>query len=324
MPAQSPTLSPTLSAITAGLRGSSSGMPASILPTMSAPTSAPLVKMPPPRRANTEISEPPKPRPIERVDRLLRVCVEEPGQHAVVAGHAEQREADDEHAGDRAAAERDVERRADAAARRLGDAGVRAHRHVHADEARRRREDAADREADRDLDVLEQISATNRTDADDGDRRVLAVRYADAPSWIGRRERSHRLVAGRQRQQRPGRQHSVRPPRGGAHEGDEDAVVSRKSDKETSLESGLRGRTRLERPAHTLESGGGSRGRRRRKLRECSERGGSNASARLLPGHPEAPGALRRAAASPGFGSRRLAGAARRRRRRRLAAGALA
>src|SRR5437762_9522714 len=64
MPAQSPTLSPTLSAITAGLRGSSSGMPASILPTMSAPTSAPLVKMPPPRRAKTEISEPPKPSPI--------------------------------------------------------------------------------------------------------------------------------------------------------------------------------------------------------------------------------------------------------------------
>ena len=36
-----PTLSPTLSAITAGLRGSSSGMPASTLPTRSAPTSAP-------------------------------------------------------------------------------------------------------------------------------------------------------------------------------------------------------------------------------------------------------------------------------------------
>src|SRR6202020_843960 len=39
MPAQSPTLSPTLSAITAGLRGSSSGIPASTLPTRSAPTS---------------------------------------------------------------------------------------------------------------------------------------------------------------------------------------------------------------------------------------------------------------------------------------------
>ena len=64
MPAQSPTLSPTLSAITAGLRGSSSGMPASIFPTRSAPTSAAFVKMPPPRRAKTEISEPPKASPI--------------------------------------------------------------------------------------------------------------------------------------------------------------------------------------------------------------------------------------------------------------------
>ena len=64
MPAQSPTLSPTLSAITAGLRGSSSGMPASTLPTKSAPTSAPLVKMPPPRRAKMEMREAPKASPI--------------------------------------------------------------------------------------------------------------------------------------------------------------------------------------------------------------------------------------------------------------------
>jgi len=73
MPAQSPTLSPTLSAITAALRGSSSGIPASILPTRSAPTSAALVKMPPPRRANTEMREPPKARPI----RLLTAVVGE-------------------------------------------------------------------------------------------------------------------------------------------------------------------------------------------------------------------------------------------------------
>ena len=46
----------------AGLRGSSSGMPASTLPTRSPPTSAPLVKMPPPRRAKIEIKEAPKPR----------------------------------------------------------------------------------------------------------------------------------------------------------------------------------------------------------------------------------------------------------------------
>ena len=43
IPATSPTLSPTLSAMVAGFRGSSSGMPASTLPTRSAPTSAALV-----------------------------------------------------------------------------------------------------------------------------------------------------------------------------------------------------------------------------------------------------------------------------------------
>ena len=43
IPAISPTLSPTLSAITPGFLGSSSGMPASTLPTRSAPTSALLV-----------------------------------------------------------------------------------------------------------------------------------------------------------------------------------------------------------------------------------------------------------------------------------------
>ena len=64
MPAQSPTLSPTLSAIVAGLRGSSSGMPASTLPTRSAPTSAAFVKMPPPTRRNSASSEPPNPKPI--------------------------------------------------------------------------------------------------------------------------------------------------------------------------------------------------------------------------------------------------------------------
>ena len=64
MPAQSPTLSPTLSAMVAGLRGSSSGMPASTLPTRSAPTSAALVKMPPPTRRNSASSEPPNPKPM--------------------------------------------------------------------------------------------------------------------------------------------------------------------------------------------------------------------------------------------------------------------
>jgi len=42
-PAQSPTLSPTRSAITAGFLGSSSGIPTSTFPMRSAPTSAALV-----------------------------------------------------------------------------------------------------------------------------------------------------------------------------------------------------------------------------------------------------------------------------------------
>jgi hypothetical protein len=63
MPATSPTLSPTLSAITAALRGSSSGMCFSTLPTRSAPTSAALVKMPPPTRARSAIEDAPNPNP---------------------------------------------------------------------------------------------------------------------------------------------------------------------------------------------------------------------------------------------------------------------
>ena len=63
IPATSPTLSPTLSAITAGLRGSSSGMPASTFPTRSAPTSALLVKIPPPTREKRATTEAPIPKP---------------------------------------------------------------------------------------------------------------------------------------------------------------------------------------------------------------------------------------------------------------------
>ena len=63
MPAISPTLSPTLSAITPGFLGSSSGMPASIFPTKSAPTSALLVKIPPPTLENRATADAPTPNP---------------------------------------------------------------------------------------------------------------------------------------------------------------------------------------------------------------------------------------------------------------------
>ena len=63
MPAASPTLSPTLSAMVAGLRGSSSGMLASTFPTRSAPMSAALVNIPPPIRMNRAIRLAPIPTP---------------------------------------------------------------------------------------------------------------------------------------------------------------------------------------------------------------------------------------------------------------------
>ena len=176
IPAQSPTLSPTLSAMTAGLRGSSSGMPASTLPTRSAPTSAPLVKMPPPRRAKTEISEPPKARPTSG----LTASASSPRAHAV-AGHGEQPEPDDEQPGHRTALEGDAERRLEPAASRLGRADVGAHRDVHADEAGRGRRHGADQEADRGL-PAEQRRVDGRAEhadedeehhRDAGDDRVL-------------------------------------------------------------------------------------------------------------------------------------------------------
>ncbi len=191
MPAQSPTLSPTLSAITAGLRGSSSGMPASTLPTRSAPTSAPLVKMPPPRRAKIEISEPPKARPTSgwitcaRLDLIDRVGVEQ----RVVARDAEQAEPHHQHPGDRAAAEGDLQRLVQADARRFRGAHVRAHRDVHADDAAGAGEHRADEEAPRRCPV-----ERNESDHEEKD-------HADDARWscTGATGRRSRLRAPRPR-----------------------------------------------------------------------------------------------------------------------------
>ena len=79
IPATSPTLSPTLSAITAGFRGSSSGIPCSTLPTRSAPTSAALVKIPPLTRANRAMEEPPSPNPAMT---SIKICLSIPGSNA--------------------------------------------------------------------------------------------------------------------------------------------------------------------------------------------------------------------------------------------------
>src|SRR6266550_3222418 len=74
IPAQSPTLSPTLSAMTAAFLGSSSGIPCSTLPTRSAPTSAALVKIPPPTRMNMARRAPTNPKPT-RTDVASRLKI---------------------------------------------------------------------------------------------------------------------------------------------------------------------------------------------------------------------------------------------------------
>ena len=122
------------------------GMPASTLPTMSPPTSAPLVKMPPPRRAKIEISEAPKRQRHQRIDHRAagRVEAHRTGEEAEIERDAEKAEARDEKAGDRARLEGEVETAGQRLGRGLRDAHVGAHRDVHADEAGSARQHGAD------------------------------------------------------------------------------------------------------------------------------------------------------------------------------------
>ena len=96
-------------------------------------------------------------------------------QDEVVAGDAEQPEADHQHAGDGARLERDVEPGGEAAARRPAPcarwrAPIRSCRC-----SRRARQHGADRKADRDADAQGEAEDDQDQDADDGDRGVLPV-----------------------------------------------------------------------------------------------------------------------------------------------------
>ncbi len=188
MPAQSPTLSPTLSAIVAGLRGSSSGMPASTLPTRSPPTSAPLVKMPPPRRAKIEIS-------VDH-DAVVGLEPEEVGEIGEIEGDAEQRQTGHQHAGDRTRLEGEFKSAGQRSGRRLRGAHIGANRDVHADEARGTRQDRADQEADRDQHAEEVGQQREDHDADHGDRHVLALQIGLRTFAHGGGDFLHPRIAG--------------------------------------------------------------------------------------------------------------------------------
>ena len=70
-------------------------------------------------------------------------------QHDPVAGHAEQGQPDHQHAGDRAAAKRNVHRRAEPVTRRLRRTHIGAHGDIHADIAGGARKNRAEQKADR-------------------------------------------------------------------------------------------------------------------------------------------------------------------------------
>ena len=96
-----------------------------------------------------EISEPPKPRPTSWLTTsLIGASGHEFLQDQVVTGNAEQAEADDQHAGDGAALEGDVEGFDDARFGGFSGAHIGAHRDEHADEAGQAGEERTDGKAD--------------------------------------------------------------------------------------------------------------------------------------------------------------------------------
>ena len=117
-------------------------------------------------------------------------------QHDVIAGYAEQAQADYQHAGDRAAAEGDIQCGGDAAARRFGSAHIGAYRNVHADVAGGTGKYRADDEADRGLAAKENADQHSKHDARYGDGGVLFIQVSGSAFLDGGGNAAHCFVAG--------------------------------------------------------------------------------------------------------------------------------
>ena len=203
MPAQSPTLSPTLSAITAGLRGIVLGNAGFDL---ADEVGADVRALGEDAAAKTREDRDERAAEREADERLYRVMqpfvhevrrtVRGTQQKPVEAGDAEQPEPDDEHAGDRAAAERDRERFVQARARGFGRAHVRAHRHVHPDVSRKAGEDRSDGESTRGGAPQRPPDDDEQEQADDTDRQVLAIEVGLRAGLDGSGDLAHPVVAG--------------------------------------------------------------------------------------------------------------------------------
>ncbi len=129
-------------------------------------------------------------------DAAVRGELHRMGQEAEIEGDAEQREAGDQHAGDGAGLEGELEAARERGGRGLRGAHVGANGDVHADEAGRARQDRADGEADRNQHAEEIGEHREDHDADDADRGVLAAEIGLRPLAYGGGDFLHPRVAG--------------------------------------------------------------------------------------------------------------------------------
>ena len=116
-------------------------------------------------------------------------------QDRVVTRNADQAEADDEHAGHRAGAERNRETLRQTVPRRFRRAHIGADRNVHADIAGRARERRADQKADRFLPAEERPADREDHGAGDGDGGVLAIQIGARAFLDGGRDFLHAGIA---------------------------------------------------------------------------------------------------------------------------------
>ena len=143
----------------------------------------------------------------------------------VVAGNAQKAETDDQHAGDGAALERDVEGLVDAGFGGLGGPDVGADGDEHADEAGEAGEEGADGEADSGLGAEGGKKGDEHDHADSGDDRVLALHVRAGTFLDGCCDLTHPVVALGEPQDPLGRDQAVGHCRRGAGQGEDYCIL---------------------------------------------------------------------------------------------------
>ncbi len=114
---------------------------------------------------------------------------------AVKNRHREQREADHEQTGHRAAIERNSQCRGPRFGRGLSRAHVRQHSDPHPDETRRQRTECADHKTDRSWVIFKEKKQKENDDCDRADRNYLAIQISLGAFLHGRGDLAHPLVA---------------------------------------------------------------------------------------------------------------------------------